>query len=248
MIILKENNSNSAFDFNDKQSFSYNFISDESVGKVSLKDYYKFEKLLNGSLTYMTADEYIEHCINDIFHSSYESTVTHAVDFDKVSDYAELMLNGEQFPVPYLNYATRQQEGRHRALAFKEAFGDSAKLPVVEIEKTNINNTTLQEIDEYFLTKYNSLSRGIINDSIIETALEVGFDKEDVYDYLGLDYEPEETEIDDIDSDDFDLDDLDAEDIELDDIKLLSDLSGLSEDELMELDFVEFEKLANKYL
>jgi len=77
------------------------------------------EKLKNGSakVVEMSPKEYLERCAFEIFtNSTLENTVA-GTEAYKVNKYADLMENGEKFPIPYLDYATENQEGRHRALA-----------------------------------------------------------------------------------------------------------------------------------
>lgn len=170
----------------------------EQVGKVSGKDYMKYEKGKDGNVVYMTGDDYINRCINDIFQSSYESVVTRAVKPYKVHEYAEKMKQGEQFPIPYLDYVGKGQEGRHRALAYKEAFGADAKLPVLVIKPTE---TTLDDLYSYCKQKYENSS--LVADFMLGFGLGLGFTKEEIYRYLGIDYteepESEESEVTDED-------------------------------------------------
>lgn len=243
-ILIESVSPSSVWNFDDTHNFSYNFVSDERVGKVSLSDYYKFEKGLEGKLTYMTGDDYINHCIYDIFKSSYQSAVTNSVDFDTVHGYAEAMLSGSRFPVPYLNYATRQQEGRHRALAFKEAFGENAKMPVVEIYPTE---ATLDEIADYCMQKW-----GNISNWIEEVALNLGYSRDEVNEYLGI-----EPDIDDIEFDEDelnqafiqDLEDEMASEFDYDNtIKTLSQKSGISVKEIERMSPDKLAKLLQKYM
>ena len=81
----------------------------------------------------MSPKEYLERCTFEIFHdSSLESTVA-AVDFENANKYADQMESGERFAVPYLNFRSRNQEGRHRAVA--AMLNGYTKIPVVIIGK-----------------------------------------------------------------------------------------------------------------
>ena len=186
-------------------------ISNEPLGNVRERDYFKFEKGRDGIITYMTADDYINHCIHDIFNSTYDKTVTYAVDWDNVDKYAEAMKKGEKFPLCYLDYVTNNQEGRHRALAFKQAFGEDAEMPVLEIYPTNVTD---DEIAEY-----------IENNEVSEEEQSIEPDNLDNIDDL-IDIDITDDGSDDIDLDDFvdfvnkksnkritSIDDLDAYDL-----------------------------------
>ena len=80
---------NTVFDFQDTHNPVSTYFS--NVGSVSGHDYMKFEKGKDSKITYMTGDEYIQHCIEDIFKSDYNATVTFAIKDYKVHEYADLM-------------------------------------------------------------------------------------------------------------------------------------------------------------
>lgn len=207
----------------------------------------KFEKGKDGRITYMTGDDYIQHCIDDVFRSSREAVVDRAVAEYKVHDYARHMLQGEKFPPVYLDYVSHQQEGRHRALAFKEAFGSSAKLPVLEIFPTK---TTLPEIYDYCKRKYGSLASSFME----SVAKGLGFDDKEIYDYMGWDYQPPPVEksedannaenIEDIDIDDEMLDDAFLEDAEAE----VAEYYGITVAELQALPLSEYTRKFDKFL
>lgn len=77
------------------------------------------ERLKNGEATIaeMSPREYLERCAFEIFPNGTLESQIGSADFDNVMKYAEKMRNGEAFNMPYLNYNSKNQEGRHRALA-----------------------------------------------------------------------------------------------------------------------------------
>lgn len=187
MILIYEDSGSSAFDINNPGRVVKQYLPTEKVGNVSAKDYMKFEKRQDAEIVYMTADEYINRCIKDIFGMSYDKVVTDAVDFDKVDKYANLMKHGTTFPIGYLNYADRQQEGRHRALAFKQAFGKDAKMPVLIINPTATYSVTLDEIMDYCRRKW-----GEYADHFFEgVASNIGYSDYEIDEYLGRDTDVE---------------------------------------------------------
>lgn len=212
---LTESNRPNVFNNNSRETYGDLINPNSKVGNATTHDYYKFEKGEDAILTYMTGDEYINKCIYDIFKSNYNKVVTNSVDWNKVDKYAELMKQGVKFPTPYLNYTNAGQEGRHRALAFKQAFGDDAEMPVIEIYPSN---PTLDEIYEYCETRWQDAEQWIEY-----VAPKFGYNTKEIYDYLGKEYiEPEESE-DEIEPDDLDnIDDL------LDDDDLISDEDDMS--------------------
>ena len=223
-------------------------ISNEPLGNVRERDYFKFEKGKDGIITYMTANDYINHCIHDIFNSTYDRTVTNAVDWSSVDKYAEAMKNGEKFPLCYLDYVTNNQEGRHRALAFKQAFGEDAEMPVLEIYPTNVTD---DEIAEYCMQKWGSLQYWYPY-----VASKLGRTEREINNYLGIETkESEEEPI--IEPDDLDnIDDLlyiydlvdDESDIDLDDfIDFVNDKSNKQINSIDDLDAYDLSKWLDKY-
>ena len=217
----------------------------ENVGKVSGHDYKYFEKGMNGRMTKMTCDEYIQHCVDDIFKSSYEGVVRW-VDEAKVHEYARHMKQGETFPIPYLNYADGQQEGRHRAFAVKEAFGADAEFPVLEVFP--VKKPPLDIIKDYCIRKYGNERQAVM---MMPEIAGRWYTQKEIYNYLGWDYtddaEDSDTADEDLPESIDELDDLDNID---DEILLdeMSDISGLTVDELDDLDAADFARLVDKAL
>lgn len=237
------------FDLQNPGNYVNEYIN-ENVGKVSGHDYKYYEKGMDGKITYMTCDEYIDKCINDVFHSSYESTVTNAIDEAKVHEYAKRMLMGDTFPVPYLNYVDEQQEGRHRAFAVKEAFGADAEFPVLEVFKAE---PTLPMIQDYCHRKVSN--QNINGDMLMPEIAGKWYSQKTIYDYLGWPYtgedDEEDTETIEDDEDestaqdkDYDIDNLD-DDILLEEV---ADFAGVDVDELEDMSNIEFSKLVDKLL
>ena len=225
-------------------------ISNEPLGNVRERDYFKFEKGRDGIITYMTADDYINHCIHDIFNSTYDKTVTYAVDWNNVDKYAKAMKNGEKFPLCYLDYVTNNQEGRHRALAFKQAFGEDAEMPVLEIYPTNVTD---DEIAEYCKQKWGSLQYWYPY-----VASRLGRTEKEINNYLGIENnevseKEQSTEPDNLDNiDDLlnsdDLFDDDESDIDLDDfIDFVNKKSSNKIKSIDDLDAYDLSKWLDKY-
>jgi len=222
------------FDINNPGNYVAEYTT-EKVGKVSGHDYKYFEKGMDGRLTTMTCDEYIQKCVDKIFNSSYEGVVRW-VDEAKVHEYARHMLQGETFPIPYLNYADKQQEGRHRAFAFKEAFGADAEFPVLEVFP--VKKPSLDLIKDYCVRKYGNERQAVM---MLPEIAGKWYTQKEIYEYLGIDYEDDDEEL----SDDIELDDLDDID---DDILLseMADIAGMDVDDLDNLDAADFARLVDK--
>ena len=96
------------------QSSEYEGFTLETTGVSDADDY--IDSPL-ATLCEMSPKEYIERCAYDIFEgATIESTIKGAEE-DNVRKYTAKMKSGDRFPLPYLNYKSKGQEGRHRALA-----------------------------------------------------------------------------------------------------------------------------------
>ena len=232
--VFENNNIIMPFDVNNPGRNTEEFIITK-VGKVSGHDYQKFEKGKDSKIVYMTADEYINECINNIFKSNYESTVTNAVDMNTVYKYVFDMKHGDIFPIPYLNYVNHQQEGRHRMLAFKLLNGEDAKAPVLVIFETNASE---DEIKDYCKRKWGKADPYWVD--YIKRALGL-LDEEELEPDLDDEIVPDNLDnIDDLISDELD-DDFDKT------IEMISQKSGMSKEEIMDLDPLSLSRLLSKY-
>ena len=237
---LKESNRPNVFNSNSRETYGDLINPNSKVGNVTTHDYYKFEKGKDAVLTYMTADDYIDKCINKVFKSTYAKTITNAIDWDKVNEYAELMKQGTKFPTPYLDYVNAGQEGRHRALAFKQAFGEDAEMPVIELYPSN---PTLDEIYDYCTQKWQDGEQWVEY-----VAPNFGYTTKEIYDYLGKEYiEPEENEEQE-DYIDVDIDIDDDDDIDIDEFnEFVKDRSNGEITDVYKLPADEFMKWLTKF-
>lgn len=147
MIRLIESSNVECFNLKSTGMSYYDDLIDDSklngTGNVSTSEYFKFEKGIQGDIVWMTANEYMTRCSNNIFNGidSYNGLIQSNID-----KYSDVMSNGTKFKLPMLNYANPGQEGRHRMLAASEAFGDESKFPVLIVTKSN---PTDDEIRDY---------------------------------------------------------------------------------------------------
>jgi hypothetical protein len=103
---------------------------DDLINKPDMADYFRDQKGLESRMVDITPDKYLE----TVDKSFTRGGVMDGIDTDKVSEYAKKMREGERFPALTLDYAKGKklsQEGRHRALAAKEAGIDSVPVLVV---------------------------------------------------------------------------------------------------------------------
>ena len=124
----------------DMGKYTNSYQSDVLEGKIKGK---------TATIVEMSPDEYIERTYRQIFKKPTEKGEAFSRIPDTKADvekYAEAMRNGEQFPLPYLDYSAAQQEGRHRALAAKKAGID--KIPVVIIDDEANPKAIIDEVAE----------------------------------------------------------------------------------------------------
>lgn len=185
--ILETYNASSSFaSENNPDRVAAYWIEPKMVGNVTLNDYIRYEKGQDANIEYMSPTEYLERCAKDIFHSSWNKVIAPIQRYyaDTITKYANDMKNGDKFPIPYLDYTTENQEGRHRALAVIEAFGEDSIMPVVVIKPTDPTEEEIREYAEqrwpndpewgtdYVKSKYGKFNNEIESDEIEDLAYE----------------------------------------------------------------------------
>jgi len=85
-----------------------------------------------GEVVQMSPNEYFKECADKIFNNSL-ADLKDSRDDKHSKKYTEDMINGDKFPMCYINYADRQQEGLHRMMSAGNAFGWDTKFPVLVI-------------------------------------------------------------------------------------------------------------------
>lgn len=114
----------------DAASDNYEGFNTKTTGTSYYDDYLNGERM-GGRIAEMSPKEYLQRCAYQIFDSAtIESTIA-ALDENNVKKYAEQMKSGTKFDMPYLNFASSQQEGRHRAAAAMQLGLD--KIPVLVV-------------------------------------------------------------------------------------------------------------------
>ena len=123
---------------NTDTSFYNNFLNPEGL------KYMQEEKNLTGQVVMMSPKEYFQKCSDVIFYgqqnSSFEDLkrqreLSHELDGKStIEQYKEDMLKGDKFPLCYLDYSDRGQEGLHRMYAARKAFGWNTKFPVLVVK------------------------------------------------------------------------------------------------------------------
>lgn len=101
-------------------------------------DYMAEYKNLKSEIIQMTPKEYFESCAK-IFDSSFNAQVSQIKNDVATLDKLRKVLTvyGRTFPITYLNYAERGQEGRHRMYVVGEMLGWDKKFPVLVINWYN---------------------------------------------------------------------------------------------------------------
>ena len=125
-------------------------------------DYMADYKNLTSEIVQMTPREYFEGCA-EIFDSSVDAQINQIKDDKIILTKLQKVLNvyRRTFPITYLNYAERGQEGRHRMYVVGEMLGWDKKFPVLVINWYN------QELADKEAAKKNEQRKTAILDNIV---------------------------------------------------------------------------------
>lgn len=105
---------------------------DRFLNEKDLK-YMQDAKNLDGKIVMMTPDEYFKGAAKIFGYRYTEKQLEEQRSDSLTPQYVDDMKNGDKFPMCFLNYADKGQEGLHRMLAAKIAFGPNVKYPVLVI-------------------------------------------------------------------------------------------------------------------
>ena len=104
---------------------------------------------LVGKIVYMTPDEYYKECADNIFYNASVDKLKHQrgeIDRDLIEHLKQVITRfGRRFPLPYLNYANRGQEGLHRMMALAELTSWDTEFPVLVIEHADKDRAEREE-------------------------------------------------------------------------------------------------------
>lgn len=116
------------------------------------RKYLLTKKNLAGKIVEMTPEEYYDECAKNIFNCSSESLKKQRGEYDrKIIDHLKEVITvyKRRFPLTYINYADKGQEGLHRMLAAAELFGWNVKHPVLVVDyadKARANKEATEKI------------------------------------------------------------------------------------------------------
>lgn len=114
----------------DASSDDYEGFTTKTTGTSAYDDYINGERN-GGRIAEMSPAEYLQRCAYQVFEDATIESTLAAIDESNVKKYADMMKNGTKFDMPYLNFMSGQQEGRHRAAAAMQAGID--KIPVLVV-------------------------------------------------------------------------------------------------------------------
>lgn len=142
----------SVFDVGDTHVSYYNEFLDPDGQK-----YMQNSKNRTGEIVYMSPDEYFKTCAEDIFGIPIQKLKDQrAADAADIAEYTEAMKRGDKFPLCFVNYADKSQEGLHRMMAAGNAFGWDTKFPVLvvkaldeDLERRRKAQDSLREYERY---------------------------------------------------------------------------------------------------
>lgn len=91
-------------------------------------EYMFWNKGYVGKIIYITPIKYFELCAR-MQRTSIEEQESY-IDKNSSYKYMEDMLKGDKFPMPFIDYSAKRQEGRHRSYAIK-MINPAIKMPVL---------------------------------------------------------------------------------------------------------------------
>lgn len=101
-------------------------------------EYMRKNKNLQGGIVKMSPMEYYTECANNIFDSGHtvkDLIKQRTYDKNYIKELEEVITKKHtKYPMPYLNYAEKGQEGLHRMYVAGELFGWDTKFPVLVID------------------------------------------------------------------------------------------------------------------
>lgn len=109
-------------------SYYDRFLNDKDL------EYMQSAKNLTGEIVMMTPEEYFQYA-SELFNyrASVDDLIAQRTD-DSLDEYIEAMRRGDRFPLCFLNFADKSQEGLHRMLAAALAFGWKKEYPVLVVK------------------------------------------------------------------------------------------------------------------
>lgn len=123
------------------------------------REYMKKHKNRVGHVVQMSPSEYYETCAKDVFNTTVDRLKEQrSADDDSILNLQEILYEGGQFWLPYINLADKNQEGLHRMMVLGDSFGWDTKFPVLIVESADAR---VDEINE----AYRQLNRAQSNAS-----------------------------------------------------------------------------------
>ena len=111
-------------------------------------NYMKKAKNLKGEIIYLTPLEYYQECAKNIFNTSVESLKKQrSYSQEHIEKLKKIIVEKKKcFPLTFLNYADKSQEGLHRMMVAGELFGwNEVKFPVLAINFDDIERNNREE-------------------------------------------------------------------------------------------------------
>lgn len=134
------------FNLDTDTSYYNNFLNQKDLA------YMQKAKNRTGEVVYMTPAQYYQECADNIFEDVTVANLKlqRSSNSDFVERYKQAMLDGDKFPLCYLNYADNSQEGLHRMMAAGEAFGWDTKFPVLVVKAVDSRVEELNRVWRYW--------------------------------------------------------------------------------------------------
>lgn len=127
--------------------------------------YMQEAKNLTGEIVMMSPEEYYQYA-TEIFDYRHDvdDLIAQRSD-DSLDEYVEAMKQGDVFPLCFLNFADKTQEGLHRMLAAARAFGWKEQYPVLIVKPYDEELWELQKLYEKISSYMNYDLRHLIEEA-----------------------------------------------------------------------------------
>lgn len=156
-----------SYDYKTKEVLGKDCIDTTKTGMSYYDDFLKSDQLKylqtnknrDGKIVMMSPQEYYEECAKNVFNVPIESLKKQRGEYDRgmIEKLKEVILSKKKaFPLPFIDYADKGQEGLHRMFTLGELFGWDEKFPVLvvtpfddELEKKYKHQREIRDIDKW---------------------------------------------------------------------------------------------------
>ena len=129
--------------------------------------YWSEEKNLTAKIVELTPLQYYRECATKVFNTTVDSLKMQRQRDVRVIEHLNKVIDiyGKQFPMTYINYAEREQEGLHRMFVAGERFGWNTKFPVMIVNYVSEERAQKEKENKHISEVQRYMRAGIRNAS-----------------------------------------------------------------------------------